>query len=736
MEKSFRCAFILAPLLTRSLRVRLNKVHDTEGTPLNTLMDISTLDTKLFYAINHGAANGVFDILMPFLTAKGYLLIFPYVFYILWRAKNQKSNGRNETMVLALWTLAVSVSSFLLADWTGNELKHIIGRMRPCNVLEGVRLLAGCSASFSMPSNHATNSFAYAVPLFLMTRGYIRLRWRVYPLMLAGLVAYSRPYLGVHYPADIVAGAILGTAVAALIMALFSYARAKYRTRPYAVLLCGGLSVLSVFRIFYILNGYLDLGPDEAHYWEWSRHLDLSYYSKGPMIAYLIAVGTSIFGDTVFGVRFLAVVLSALSSLILYRLVYEMYNDEAAALGAALIFQILPLFAAFGVIFSIDSPFLFFWILSLYLFSRAVDSEAGIGTWVLLGIAIGLGLLTKYTMAFFHAGIFLFLIMSDRRYLLKTVRPYAAVIISLIVFSPVITWIFQHDWVTVRHTAGQAHVAEGLTLSIGSFGEFVGSQIGVVTPVIFVLIFYALYKLFHDEKGYRSVFLFAFSVPIIAFFVLKSIQGKVQTNWAMTGYITGIIAVAWYFLRSGTPLLSGKKRLLIGAGIAVALLVTVVSHYPRIINLPLKLDPSSRLRGWHQLRDEINPLYRDLATLGPVFVFSDRYQISSELAFYIAGHPNTYCINLGRRMDQYDLWPSMNEDAARIRLMGGADAKPINGIYVTWGSSEVPPVVAKAFDRFEKKIVKVYDKGYELRVYTIIICYNFKALETGAIETY
>jgi membrane-associated phospholipid phosphatase len=669
-------------------------------------MDIATLDTTLFYAINHGTANGVFDILMPFLTAKGYLLIFPYVFYVLWRANNQKSKGRNETMVLALWTLVVSVSSFLLADWMGNELKHIIGRMRPCNVLEGVRLLAGCSASFSMPSNHATNSFAYAVPLFFMTRGYVRLRWRLYPLVLAGLVAYSRPYLGVHYPADIVAGAVLGMTVAALIMSLFSYATAKYRTRPYAVLLCGGLLVLSVFRIFYILNGYLDLGPDEAHYWEWSRHLDLSYYSKGPMIAYLVAFGTSIFGDTVFGVRFLAVVLSAISSLLLFRLVYEMYKDEAAALGAALIFQIVPLFAAFGVIFSIDSPFLFFWILSLYLFYRAVDSETrageagtgkalplqGIGSWVLLGISVGLGLLTKYTMAFFHAGIFLFLIMSDKRYLLRTVRPYAAVIISFIVFSPVIIWNFQHDWVTVRHTAGQAHVAEGLTLSIGSFGEFVGSQIGVVTPVIFVLIFYALHKLFHHEKGYRSVFLFAFSMPVIAFFVLKSIQGKVQTNWAMTGYITGIIAVSWYFLRSGTPLLSGKKRLLIGAGVAVALVVTVVSHYPWIIKLPPKLDPSSRLRGWHQLRDEINPFYRDLAALGHVFVFSDRYQISSELAFYIAGHPKTYCINLGRRMDQYDLWPGMNEDAALIRLGGGADAKPINGIYVTWGSSEVPPI--------------------------------------------
>jgi undecaprenyl-diphosphatase len=165
--------------------------------------------------------------------------------------------------------------------------------------------------------------------------------------------------------------------------------------------------------------------------------------------------------------------------------------------------------------------------------------------------------------------------------------------------------------------------------------------------------------------------------------------------------------------------------------------VTIVSHYPSIIKLPPKLDPSSRLLGWHQLRDEIGPLYRTLSTQGPVLLFSDRYQISSELAFYIDGHPTTYCINIGRRMDQYDLWPDMNEEAEQIRRSRSfAAAEQINGIFVTWGDSDMPSPVVKAFDRFEKKVIKVYDKGTELRVYTVIICYNFKGLDRGAIETY
>jgi membrane-associated phospholipid phosphatase len=714
-------------------------------------MDLLVLDTKLFFLINQGTANSVFDVLMPFLSLKGYLLVLPYVLYILWQANRQKGNERNETMVLAISAVAVSLFSFLLTDWMANELKHIIGRTRPCNILEGVRLLVGCSASFSMPSNHSANSFAYAVPLFFMTRTFVSLRWRLYPLVLAGLVAYSRPYLGVHYPGDILAGTVIGTSAAALVILLFNYAKTKYRSLPHTTLLWGGVFVISLFRIFYILNGYLDLSPDEAHYWEWSRHLDLSYYSKGPMIAYLIAVGTSIFGDTVFGIRFFAVVLSALSSVLIYRLVNEMYADESAALWSAMIFQAVPLFAAFGIIFSIDSPFVFFWMLSLYLFYRAagersatdMNHEQGLSAWVLLGVSIGLGLLTKYTMAFFYPGIFLFLVMSKRRYLLKTIKPYAAVFVSLIVFSPVVIWNMQHDWVTLRHTAGQAHIAEGFVFSLRSFGEFLGSQAGIVTPVAFVLIFYTLHRLFYCAKGDRSIFLFAFSIPVIAFFLLKSIQGKVQANWAMTGYITGIIALSWYFAGSSETRrnIAGadswkKGKAVLWTCFATALIVTMVSHYPWVIKLPPKLDPSSRLRGWHQLSGAVDPAYRLLSGFGPVFVFSDSYQISSELAFYVHGHPKAYCINLGRRMDQYDLWPGMNEDAERIRREDGAAAQPVNGIFVALGDIEMPLAVAEAFGAFEKRIVKVYDRGYELRTYSVFVCYNFKGLRTGAIETY
>jgi undecaprenyl-diphosphatase len=484
------------------------------------------------------------------------------------------------------------------------------------------------------------------------------------------------------------------------------------------------LLALSIFRIYYILYGPLDLSPDEAHYWEWSRRLDLSYYSKGPMMAYLIAFSTSLFGDNVFGVRFFAVVFSVLSSIFLYKLGKEMYHEGVGA-ASALLLQLIPLYSAFGVIFTIDSPFIFFWILSLYLFWKAVGQESSghpfTGYWLLLGVSVGFGLLTKYTMAFFYLCAFLFLILSsDKRALLKTISPYLALIISILIFSPVIIWNAGHDWVTFRHTAGQAHLADGVRISLKSLAEFIGSQLGVVTPILFMLTIIALWRV--KGKGRRD-FLLWFSLPVIVFFVVKSIQGKVQANWAMTGYITGLIAFSEVYISKWKEHGPSLKKFII-AGIVLSFVVAAIAHYPSKFHVPVTLDPSSRLRGWKDLGWQVSDLHDEVPKGEKVFIFSDSYQISSELAFYGRGHPVTYCVNLGRRMNQYDLWPDfyslINSDA----------------IFVTIGDAEFHPRLREAFDHYEKRLLKVYDKDRFLRLYSVFLCHGFKGMKKETTGSY
>jgi undecaprenyl-diphosphatase len=191
-------------------------------------MNMQALDTRLFFAINQGTENRFFDILMPALTERGYFLFLPYIVYLLYKGSSVKNSGDRSYLIPALWTLFIAACAFPLADWIGNMIKHGVARIRPCHVLEGIRLLVGCTKSYSMPSNHAVTSFAFATPLFYLAREYVPFVWRLYPLIIASAVSFSRVYVGVHYPSDVIAGALLGATVAILLIIL--YKRIMVRT--------------------------------------------------------------------------------------------------------------------------------------------------------------------------------------------------------------------------------------------------------------------------------------------------------------------------------------------------------------------------------------------------------------------------------------------------------------------------------------------------------------------------
>lgn len=496
------------------------------------------------------------------------------------------------------------------------------------------------------------------------------------------------------------------------------------------------LSVIALFvavRIIYIIYGPFDLSPDEAHYWEWSRRLDLSYYSKGPAVAYVIAFFTAIFGDTAFGVRIGAVVFSTLASYLLYFLTLDIFKDPKAALYSVLLANIVPIFAAGSILMTTDVLFIFFWTAAIYC-TQAAFSKRGGRWWYLTGVAIGLGFLSKYTMLLFYPCLLLFFIFSkDERFWLRRFEPYACAAISLVIATPVIFWNISHGLVTILHTMGQTNVGmaaqAGPTASAFSFDpllDFLGSQILLITPLIFIGGVYGLWKSVtadsREARGQRLLVFFT-SAPLFVFFIFASLHGKVQGNWAIASYIGAFATAPWAFMRLYEK--SRSKRLLKAlaiAGLAVCATASLLAYEPMIleemgVRRILHRPPFNRVTAWRELGDRVSQIRGEMAGTSdkPVFIMSDTYQITSELAFYTKGNPVTYNAYTGqRRMNQYDLWPDYDDRA-------GSDA-----IFVKGGIAEADTAVTERFDSCPREIFTIYRKGLALKEFSIFRCYRFK----------
>jgi undecaprenyl-diphosphatase len=470
----------------------------------------------------------------------------------------------------------------------------------------------------------------------------------------------------------------------------------------------GFFAALTAVRFAILASGVLNLSGDEAHYWEWSRRLDWCYYSKPPGVACLIWIGTLLFGDTELGVRFLAPVLSVLSSAVMYHLGKRLYGRKAGLIAAVLL-QIMPMVSAFGLGMTPDTPLVFFWLLSLYFLHRAWSTGAA-SDWLLLAVSLGLGLLSKYAIAFLYIPASLLLLTTRQgRLRLRTPWPYLSLVLSLLFFLPVLVWNSRHGWVMFRHDLGHTKLAEGWGISAWTFLSFVGGQLGVITPVLAVLMLYLLIR-----RRRQDPFCFWLTIPLLLGFLFKSFQGKVQPNWPLAAWLAGLVPLADFLVHHYRPL-SVRQKQWVSAGLIIPAAATLFLHLPFLtLNIPWpgKSNPFKKLLGWRQLGAEVTQIAESMNE--PFLIFSDHYMTASELAFYVDGHPTTYCINLGRRMNQYDIWPGFDSQTGR------------GAIYVT--DNTIPPDLASAFDRVEPQpTITIRDRfGRPIKTFTAYRCHGFK----------
>ena len=454
---------------------------------------------------------------------------------------------------------------------------------------------------------------------------------------------------------------------------------------------------------------------DEAHYWEWSRRLGLSYYSKGPGVAWAIAAATALFGDTEWAVRLPAMLACSLGSLAAAGLARDVFNDRRLMLLSAVAYQAMPGIFATGLLMTIDGPYVACWTFAAWGAWRALAMGKG-PAWVWTGLALSLGFLFKYTILLLPLGIVLFAILrrghlriaSERGRTTSAGWVLAGVICSLLGLLPILIWNAGHDWATVRHLLGHLGVEGGDMPAKQGAGqgwsysplwtlEFLGLQFAVA-GAIFPLVALGAVNMVRARRAGRAewieagpAFLLCCALPLLVFYMLVTLFTRVEANWTMAAYATLAPVAAWAaadgIRRHDRPIRFTWHFAVIVFALMI-LTPPVLAWYVRTPDAPVSV--VGRISPFEPYMAEIDKLadrVREETGEEPVYI-AVHYGRASQLAFYLEGRPTTYAASShfgdGRRT-QYDVWPSTDlanpETADRLR---GRNAILSNGSVADW----------------------------------------------------
>ncbi|TLD69090.1 glycosyltransferase family 39 protein [Phragmitibacter flavus] len=416
-----------------------------------------------------------------------------------------------------------------------------------------------------------------------------------------------------------------------------------------------------------------DLAGDESYYWEWGRRPAWGYFSKPPMIGWLMGLTGWLSNHQEWAIR-LASLLFGTTSLAMLMLLARRMFGEAAARWTLLLTAMTPANVALNLFFTIDAPLILFWSASLLVFWMAMEHPKRGSLWCLLTLTLGLGYLSKQMMLVFPVLMLFFAALNPgTRVLLRHGWFWGSLCGSLLFFIPVLRWNQQHDWITVQHTREHFTASEqaGWWQKLADFLSFPLSQAGLLTPLTWLLLMAVLAV---NVWCWRSIdlrqrYLVFFAAPgLLVFFGMAMRQG-INPNWPAVFYLSAMVLLAAILQRPSLTPLRGWSQRLAKPALLMALICTLLSYTaPLIVDLMAlsghaKLDPLRRLRGWSDagqqaqawLDQSPNPSRTFLLVLG-------HRDNASQMAFYTPSHPRVYRWQPdGKAASQYELWPSAHE---------------------------------------------------------------------------
>ncbi len=417
---------------------------------------------------------------------------------------------------------------------------------------------------------------------------------------------------------------------------------------------------LTLFRLVYITLA--PVTSQEVYYWLYSKHPALAYVDHPPMIAVSIFIGTWAFGDSGFGIKFMGALWSLLTNMFLYLTVVRGLsktsgkNENAEQLGLlAVLLYNLTLFAhAFAVIQQPDAALLFFWLLVVF-FVQEFQLTGRLRYLIYAGIALGFGMLCKYTAVALLPGILVALLLtSGGRQSLLTPYPWLALVCAALIFSPVIYWNWNHDWASfdMQFNDRGGEIASQRSIRFKYFVQLMGTQLAMLTPLVFILLIQFYYRIATRWREHPQAHLYFLSgLFLIAGFVLISFTSKVKVHWLLPGYlgvVLGIVIVFRFELSFKSPW--------IRRGAWFSALLIGLCHVLFLIP-GFQIFQVNSWSGWRDLTAKVERLQEQLGGRDQVFLFADSHKTAAYLTFYTKDHQRTYAENIfGQFAKQFNVW--------------------------------------------------------------------------------
>jgi 4-amino-4-deoxy-L-arabinose transferase-like glycosyltransferase len=406
---------------------------------------------------------------------------------------------------------------------------------------------------------------------------------------------------------------------------------------PYGMLLAIALAMMLIVRLVALKFNATDLFFDEAQYWSWSLEPAFGYYSKPPLIAWLIGASTAVCGVSEFCIRLPSPLVHTATAVVIYLLGARLYSAQVG-FWSALAFATLPGVSFSAGIISTDVPLLFTWALALLGFVALLDTKAW---WpvALIALGLGLGLNAKYAMAYFVLSVgFYVLVTPEKRAVLRDIRLWTALALGVAMIAPNLLWNASNKFATFAHTADNAKLGGSLVHPLKAL-EFLGTQFGVFGPILFGSLIAILCRAYYQGLDGRDRMLLCFTVPVIAVVTVLAFLSRAHANWAAVSYVAATVLVIATLIRDASP--RGSIGGWLKASMAIHLLllglVALGTSTAGQIKLPANADPLARTLGWRAVADATRAELAKAKASGKPYasIITDERALSAELLYYM-----------------------------------------------------------------------------------------------------